>query len=88
MFFRDLNEKNDLSNQQDCKLPDGTPIYLITNIWGVKQVIDALKGEQVIGIDTEWKPHYAYFKEQYLLIAFFKLKFFYFKNCVNSNFLL
>lgn len=66
-FYRDLKRRKELHDAEgrvDCQLFEGYPIFIVEDWPVLRKVMKALEDEELIGIDTEWKPHFVSTKEQ------------------------
>lgn len=67
----ELRKRNqEIEQDFDCSLDDGTPIILVDSLESLDNVIEILRsgGERLLGIDAEWRPHYLAAQEKISLI--------------------
>ncbi|CAK5074843.1 unnamed protein product [Meloidogyne enterolobii] len=67
----EIRKRNqEIEQEFDCSLDDGTPIILVDSLESLDDVIEVLRngGEKLLGIDAEWRPHYLAADEKISLI--------------------
>uniref|UniRef100_A0A915DX15 3'-5' exonuclease domain-containing protein n=1 Tax=Ditylenchus dipsaci TaxID=166011 RepID=A0A915DX15_9BILA len=60
--------QHEIESHEKCELFENFPIYVIEDWTACELAMEKLSKEAVIGIDTEWKPHFCSTKEQVALI--------------------